>query len=174
MAFWLIFDTFASMKVFVPPFVGFVVFGIIVLLQSIFYPTHLGDMGKGNLHAFMACFYYCWPIYFITALLTQGLIAIPVWRYVEDRSMLAKDVAVIIICSVCFLFAAGIAYIIWDKNTGRLHLAWLASIMLMIQFMYWIINSFVMLMLEGKVKVKVKVKMPIKRKAKKTQASTEQ
>jgi hypothetical protein len=156
------------MKVFVPPFVGFAIFGVIVLLQSIFYPTHLGDMGKGNLHAFMACFYYCWPIYFITALLTQGLIAIPVWRYMEDRGMLAKDITVIIVCTICFLLAANIAYIIWDPHTGRLHLAWLAAMMLMIQLIYWIINSFVMLMLEGK--VKVKVKMPVKRKAKTTQA----
>jgi hypothetical protein len=143
------------MKTFFPPLVGFVAFGIIVLLQSIFYPIHLGDMGKGNLHAFMACFYYCWPLYFITALLTQGLITIPVWDFVEHRSMLAKDIAVIIMGAMSLLFAAGIAYIIWDKHSGRLHLAWLTTIMLMIQLIYWIINSFIMLLLEGKVNVKV-------------------
>ena len=138
------------MKVFFPPFVSFVVFGIIVLLQSFFFPIHLGDMGKGTLHAFMACFYYFWPLYFITALLTQWVIALSIWDYVEHRSTIAKDVAVIIICTVCGIFAAGIAYIIWDKHSGPLHLAWLFSMMLMIQLIYWILNAFAMLLLERK------------------------
>jgi len=142
------------MKVFFPPLVGFVVFGIIVLLQSMFFPITVGDMSKGNLHAFMACFYYFWPLYFVIALLTQGLIVVPIWRFVETRSAIAKDTAVISVCLLYALIAVGVAYLIWDKQTGYLHFAWLATMMLMIQLIYWIVNFFVMLLLEDKVKVK--------------------
>jgi len=144
------------MKVFFPPLVAFVVFGIIVLLQSMFFPISVGDMSKGNLHAFMACFYYFWPLYFIIALLTQGLIVVPVWKFVESRSAITKDAAVIIVCFIYAAIAVGVAYLIWDKPTGHLHFAWLAVMMLMIQLIYWIVNFFVMLLLEDKVKVKLR------------------
>ena len=132
------------MKVFLPPFAGFVVFALIVLLQSIVFPIHLGDMGKGNLHAFMACFYYCWPLYFITALLTQYLIVLPIWVAAHSWSMVGKDAAVTATALLCALFAGGISYIIWDKQTGWLHLANMATLMLLIQLTYWVINFFVL------------------------------
>lgn len=142
------------MRVFFPPFVAFVMFGLIVVLHSFIYPMHLGDMGKGNLHAFMACFYYCWPLYFITALLTQWVIVTSVWDGVKSWRMLGKDIVVMVCAFVCFCFAAGIAYVIWDKQTGRLHLAWLAFIMLMVQLAYWIMNIFVMILFdEGKIRL---------------------
>ena len=132
------------MKVFLPPFAGFVVFALIVLLQSIVFPIHLGDMGKGNLHAFMACFYYCWPLYFITALLTQYLIVLPIWVAAHSWSMVGKDAAVTATALLCALFAGGISSIIWDKQTGWLHLANMATLMLLIQLTYWVINFFVL------------------------------
>lgn len=147
------------MKVFLPPFAGFVVFAVIVLLQSIVSPFHLGDMGKGDLHAFMACFYYCSPLYFITALLTQWVIVLPVWEAAHSWSMLWKDVAVTATALICALFAAGIAYIIWDKKTGFLHFADMAILMLLIQLAYWVINFFMLgLIVGGKIKLKHKAK----------------
>jgi hypothetical protein len=147
------------MKTFLPPFAGFVVFAVIVLLQSIIFPIHLGDMGKGNLHAFMACFYYCWPLYFITALLTQYVIVLPVWEAAHAWPMLRKDAAVIITALICALFASVIAYIIWDQQTGFLHLADMAILMLLIQLAYWIINFFVLSFITGHpIKLKPKPK----------------
>jgi fumarate reductase subunit D len=137
------------MKTFLPPFAGFVVFAVIVLLQSIVFPIHLGDMGKGNLHAFMACFYYCWPLYFITALLTQGLIVLPIWEAAHSWSMVWKDATVTAAALICALFAGAIAYIIWDQQTGFLHLADMAILMLLIQLAYWIINFFVLSFITG-------------------------
>jgi len=144
------------MKTFFPPAVSFLVFAVIVLLYSFIYPMHLGDMGKGNLHAFMACFYYCWPLYFLTALLTQGLITVPVWEAAAGWSIKEKDVAVIVLCLVCGVFAGGIAYIIWVRHSGYWHLAGLTFIMLMVQLAYWIINIFVLMLFGGKVKLKLK------------------
>jgi len=145
------------MKVFLPPFAGFVVFAVIVLLQSIIYPIHLGDMGQGNLHAFMACFYYFWPLYFITALLTQWVIVLPLWEVAHSWSMVGKDATVTAVGLVCAAFAAGVAYIIWDKQTGLYHLASMAILMLLIQLAYWVINFFMLgLIVGGKIKIKLK------------------
>ncbi|MFI5157361.1 MAG: hypothetical protein ACHQF4_00760 [Sphingobacteriales bacterium] len=132
------------MKTFLPPFAGFVVFAVIVVMQSIVFPIHLGDMGKGDLHAFMACFYYCWPLYFITALLTQYLFVLPIWEAAHSWSMVRKDATVATAALVCAVFAGGIAYIIWDKQTGIHHLASMAILMLLIQLTYWVINFFVL------------------------------
>jgi len=142
------------MRVFFPPFVAFVAFGLIVVLHSFIYPMHLGDMGKGNLHAFMACFYYCWPLYLITALLTQWVIVLSVWDAAKEWRILGKDAVVTVCGFVCACFATGIAYVIWDRHTGYWHLAWLAFIMLMIQLTYWIMNIFVLILFdEGKIKM---------------------
>jgi len=142
------------MRVFFPPFVAFVVFGIIVVLDSFVHTMHLGDMGKGTLHAFMACFYYMWPLYFLTALLTQWVIITSLWDAARHWGATAKDAAVTVCCIVCGLFACGIAYAIWDDKTTELHLAWLAIIMLMIQLAYWIMNVFVMILFdEGKIRL---------------------
>jgi uncharacterized membrane protein len=141
-------------KIFFPPFVAFVVFGFIVVLNSFFFPMNISDMGKGDLHAFMACFYYCWPLYFITALLTEGLIVTSVWDTVSEWSTWKKDMAVIVLGFICFIFAFGIAYVIWDRQTGYLNLAGLTFIMLMVQLAYWIINSFIMILFKsGKIKL---------------------
>ena len=145
------------MKTFLPPFAGFVVFAVIVLLQSIIFPIHLGDMGQGSLHGFMACFYYCWPLYFITALLTQYVIVLPIWEAAHSWSIVGKDAAVTGVCVLCGFFAGVIAYIIWDKQTGWLHLADMAVLMLLIQLAYWIINFFMLgLIVGGKIKLKPK------------------
>jgi hypothetical protein len=147
------------MKVFLPPFAGFVVFAVIVLLQSLVFPIHLGDMGQGSLHAFMACFYYCWPLYFITALLTQYVIVLPIWKAAQSWPMVGKDAVVTATALTCTLFAGGIAYIIWDRQTGWLHLADMAILMLLIQLAYWIINFFMLgLIVGGKIKLKSKPK----------------
>jgi fumarate reductase subunit D len=147
------------MKTFLPPFAGFVVFAVIVLLQSLVFPIHLGDMGRGNLHAFMACFYYCWPLYFITALLTQYVIVLPIWVAAHSWSMVGKDAAVTATGLVCAIFAGGIAYIIWDKQTGIYHLAGMAILMLLIQLTYWVINFFVLSFITThKITLKPKIK----------------
>jgi len=142
------------MRVFFPPFVAFVVFGIIVVLDSFVHTMHLGDMGKGTLHAFMACFYYLWPLYFITALLTQWVVITSLWDIARYWGMLGRDIIVTVCCSACAVFAGSIAYVIWDKTTSELHLVWLAFIMLMIQLAYWIMNIFVMILFdEGKIRL---------------------
>lgn len=142
------------MRVFFPPFVAFVVFGLVVVLDSFVHTMHLGDMGKGTLHAFTACFYYFWPLYFLTALLTQWVVITSLWDAARHWGTIGRDAAVTVCCVVCALFAGGIAYVIWDKHTGELHLAWLAFIMLMIQLAYWIMNVFIMILFdEGKIKL---------------------
>jgi len=135
------------MRTFLPPFVAFAVFAVMVVLQSFVHPMHLGDMGQGNMHAFKACFYYCWPLYFIVALLTQGLIIVPVWEGSDGkRSALGKFNVFIFTCLVCLIFALGIAYIIWDRSTSHWHLVALAWDMYCIQIAYWAMNFFVLLL----------------------------
>lgn len=67
---------------------------------------------------------------------------------------MGKDAIVTLSCLICGGFAGAIAYAIWDRSTGHLHLAWLAFIMLMIQLAYWIMNIFVLILFdEGKIRL---------------------
>jgi len=143
------------MKTFLPPFIAFFVFGIFVILNAFVHPMHVGDMGGGNLHAFMACFYYCWPLYALCALLTQWIIMVPIWEGRNgDRPAQGKFLVFIYTCIVCLLFAAAIGYCIWDKRSGRWHLIGLVTDMYFIQVVYWVINIFIMILFDGKHEIK--------------------
>ena len=141
------------MKTFLPPFIAFVAFAVIVWLQSLIHPMLVGDMGKGNLHAFMACFYFCFPLYFLTALFTQGLIVVPIWNGWVYGSAIAKLLGFLITCVGCFIAAGILSYLIWDKATGYSNFIGPALIMYLIQMAYWLINFFVMLLFNAPVKV---------------------
>lgn len=134
------------MKVFLPPFAAFVVFGILVILKGFITPYNTGDMGGGDLHGFMACFYYMWPLYFIVALLTQFVIIEPVYTAAYHDSMKARFTAFILVGIISAIAAGGVAYLIWDPAAGTTKLIGFTFMMTVIQLMYWTINLFIMLL----------------------------
>ena len=132
------------LKFFLPPLIGFTAFFIAVRYSSEYYTLRFDEMGEGTVRSFMAYYRYFLPLLFAVGLLTQIIIAVPIWYRVKERSATVKIVSFLILCFVCLLFAAGISYIIWDRQSGRYHLLKLCLFMTGIQMIYWTMNILLM------------------------------
>ena len=98
----------------------------------------------------MAYFRYFMPLLLVVAVLTQLLIVVPVWDRVFLRSKTGKFVSLLMLYLVCLLFAAGISYIIWDKQSGVKHLLQECFFMTAVQLVYWTVNLFILYLLTKK------------------------
>jgi len=75
------------------------------------------------------------------------------------RSAVGALFTFVIVAIVCTLAAGGVAYFIWDEQSGYDNLIGLTTIMLMIQLAYWAINFFILFLVTGKaVKLKREAK----------------
>ncbi|GAA4311693.1 hypothetical protein GCM10023149_06790 [Mucilaginibacter gynuensis] len=107
-------------------------------------------MGEGNLHSFMACFYYFGPLFFVVALLTQWLIVVPLFNGFD--TVTAKLLGITDLLTACLFAAATFAYAIWDSIDGLDSYISLFSKLTMIQLTYWAMNLSVMFLLATRLK----------------------
>jgi hypothetical protein len=107
-------------------------------------------MGEGTITAFMAYYRYFLPLLFTVAVLTQLLMVVPIWDRVFLKSGTGKFVSLLILCLICILFAAGISYAIWDKQSGVNHVIQVGLFMTAVQLVYWTVNLFVLYLLTKK------------------------
>jgi len=135
------------LKIFMPPLIGFTAFFIAVRYSSQYYTLQFDEMGEGTLRSFMAYYRYFGPLLFITGLVTQMLIIVPLWYRIKTKSSLIKLTSFAILCLICLLFAIGISYIIWEKQSGWHHLIKLCIFMTGIQVLYWMMNILTMALL---------------------------
>jgi len=135
------------LKVFMPPLIGFTAFFVAVRYGSQYDTLRFDEMGEGTLRSFMAYYRYFWPLLFIIGLITQVLIVVPVWYRVKAKPAGPKMLAFLILCVICLLFAIGISYIIWEKQSGWHHLIKLCIFMTGIQLIYWMMNILTMALL---------------------------
>ena len=135
------------LKILLPPFVGFAIYFLMVRYSSVYFSLRINEMGEGNLLAFMAYYRYLLPLLFTVSVLTQLLIIIPIWNNVKDKSTTGKVWASVSLLVVCLLFAAGMSYAIWDKSEGIHHLLKLFTFMTAVQLVYWMINLFILRLL---------------------------
>ena len=135
------------LKILLPPFVGFAIYFLMVRYSSVYFSLRINEMGEGNLLAFMAYYRYLLPLLFTVSVLTQLLIIIPIWNNVKDKSTTGKVFASVSLLVVCLLFAAGMSYAIWDKSQGIHHLLKLFAFMTTVQLVYWMINLFILRLL---------------------------
>jgi hypothetical protein len=135
------------LKVVLPPLVGFFILFTAVRYSGHYFTLKPDEMGAGDLISFMSYYRYALPLLFLDALLTQLLIAVPVWNSVIDRSVSYKVLALIGLIIICALFSFGISYIIWDRPHGVSALMELIGLMTAIQLFYWLINVLVLTLL---------------------------
>ena len=133
-------------KTVVPPSVGFFIYFLAIRYSSIYFALRIDEMGEGSVKAFMAYYRYLMPLLYAVALLTQLLIAVPIWDKVE--SVRGKIISWIVLIIVCSAFAGGVSYTIWDKQTGVGHLVKVGLFMTGVQLGYWLINLLVLYILE--------------------------
>ena len=105
-------------------------------------------MGLGNLKSFMAFYRYTLPLLFFVAVLTQLLVIVPVWRSLVKKTAADRINLIIDLCFICFLFALGISYAIWDPQRGIHNLVKLVGFMSAVQVVYWLINLLILYLLE--------------------------
>src|ERR1700742_1739999 len=140
------------LKVILPPLVGFAAYFIAIRYSSVYFTLRIDEMGEGTITAFMAYYRYFMPLLFTVAVLTQFLIVTPIWDRVFLRSITGKYISLFILCLICVLFAAGISYSIWDKQSGIDHVIKVGLFMTAVQLVYWAVNLFILYLLTKKPK----------------------
>ena len=135
------------LKVVLPPFAGFFILFAAIRYSGYYFTLKPDEMGGGDLISFMSYYRYTLPLLFLDALLTQLLIAVPVWDRVIIKTAAHKVNALIDLIFVCVSFAFIISYIIWNKPDGVHRLMELAGFMTAVQLVYWLINLLVLTLL---------------------------
>ena len=138
------------LKVILPPLVGFAAYFIAIRYSSVYFTLRIDEMGEGTITAFMAYYRYFMPLLFTVAVLTQFLIVTPIWDRVFLRSITGKFISLFILCLICVLFAAGISYSIWDKQSGIDHVIKVGLFMTAVQLVYWAVNLIILYLLTKK------------------------
>jgi hypothetical protein len=132
------------LKVVLPPLLGFFILFTAIRYSGYYFTLRPDEMGGGNIISFMSYYRYTLPLLFIDGLLTQWLIAVPVWDSVINGSAARKITALIGLVFICTLFSFGISYIIWNELDGAYRLIKLTGFMTAIQLVYWLINVLVL------------------------------
>ncbi|MDB5122292.1 MAG: hypothetical protein JWP94_421 [Mucilaginibacter sp.] len=138
------------LRIILPPLAGFVIFAALIKFGPL--ARHIGglpDIGNETLYGLMDYFKIFTPLLFLTALLTQLLIIIPLWRKILSRSHRLMNI-LIFVCIVTTLLSAGISYLIWDSATGTGHLLSIFLFMAGVQAFYWLINFGVLYLIDKK------------------------
>jgi hypothetical protein len=135
------------LQVVLPPLIGLFVFFTAVRYSGYYFTLKPDEMGGGDLISFMSYYRYTLPLLFVVALLTQYLIAVPIWNSVIVKSAWYKVIVTLSLVFICALFAFGISYIIWDKLDGVQRLMELTGFMTAVQLVYWLINLLLLTLL---------------------------
>jgi hypothetical protein len=138
------------LKVLLPPFIGFGAYFLAIRYSSVYFTLRIDELGEGTIESFMAYFRYFLPLLFTVAVLTQFLIVVPVWDRVFLKSKAGKIISSLILCFICLLFAAGISYCIWDRQSSVYHVIKVCAFMTAVQLVYWTVNLFVLYFLTKK------------------------
>jgi hypothetical protein len=138
------------LKIILPPLIGFAAYFVAIRYSSAYFTLRIDEMGEGTITAFMAYYRYFLPLLFTVAVLTQFLIVVPIWDRVFLKSTTGKLISLSILCFICLLFASGISYAIWDKQSGSWHLIKVCLFMTAVQLVYWAVNLYVLYLLTKK------------------------
>jgi hypothetical protein len=138
------------LKIILPPLTAFFIFWIFIRFRPL--AKHIGglpDIGNETLYGLMDYFKLFTPLLFLTALLTQLLIIIPLWRKILSKAHHLMHI-MSFVCSVTTVLSAIISYVIWDNATGVGHLFVIFLFMAAVQAVYWLINFSVLYWMDKK------------------------
>jgi len=136
------------LKILLPPFVGFAFYFVGMRYSAHYFDLKIGQIGTGTLQGFMAYYRYVLPLLFGAAVLTQLLIAIPVWDKILLKPGSSRFWAIFFFVFVCLIMAAALSYPIWDRVSGTYHLLKVFLFMLAVQLFYWAVNFITLVIIE--------------------------
>jgi hypothetical protein len=137
-------------KIILPPLAAFFTFWVLIKYGPL--AKHIGglpDIGNETLYGLMDYFKLFAPLLFLTALLTQLLIIIPLWRKILSRAHRLMHI-VNFVCVVTTILSAIVSYVIWDNTTGAGHLVVFFFFFGGFQAVYWLINFSVLYRIDKK------------------------
>jgi len=135
-------------KIVLPPLAAFLVFWVLIRFGPL--AKHIGglpDIGNETLYGLMDYFKLFTPLLFVTAVLTQLLIIIPLWRKILSRAHRLMNI-LIFVCVITTVLSGMLSYLIWDKATGVSHLFVIFLFMAAVQAFYWLIDFGVLYWLD--------------------------
>ncbi len=138
------------LKIVLPPVLLFLIFAWLVYHGP--FSKHvkgLGTIGDETAYGLMAYYKIFFPLLLLTALFTQGLIVLPLWRKILNGRQGRVWVFVFVIIT-CIILAGSIAYLIWDKATGVNHLTGIFFFMAGVQVFYWLVDFLVLFLIDLK------------------------
>ncbi|HWZ35928.1 MAG TPA: hypothetical protein VNW51_07185 [Mucilaginibacter sp.] len=136
-------------KVILPPLFAFWSFALLVKYSPSFHTVGISKLGDDSVYGLISYYKIFAPAQIVIALLTQILIAIPLWRkIVAGRTAAISIFSVLVV--ICAIFAFGIAYIIWDPTTGKNRLYSIGVFMTAVQLYYWTVDFLLLYLLDWK------------------------
>ena len=136
-------------SIILPPGIAFLLFAIAIKYHPL--ATHIGglaDIGNETLYGLIGYFKIFTPLLFVTALLTQLLIVLPLWRKVTTAKRFLGVFG--FVCLLTTLLALAVSYLIWDNATGVRHLVRSVLFMDGVQLIYWVIDFGVLFLIHRK------------------------
>lgn len=132
------------LKIFLPPFIGLLVFSVAINRNIVSITQNLHEMGLGEIKSFTTFYRYTMPLLYVIAVLTQLLVINPVWRMLRRKTTADRINLIVDLFFICLTFSLGIAYAIWDRTTGTGRLIGLTEFLLTVQAIYWVVNLLIM------------------------------
>ncbi|MES2107124.1 MAG: hypothetical protein V4577_00155 [Bacteroidota bacterium] len=136
------------LKIFLPPFIGFLVFSVAINRNAFGIMQKLDETGLSEIKNLTNFYRFTLPLLYVIAVLTQLLVINPVWRMLRRKTAADRVNLVVDLFFICLTFSLGIAYAIWDRATGTQKLIGITEFFLSVQAVYWFVNLLIMYLID--------------------------
>jgi hypothetical protein len=121
----------------------FIPFVLLAKIENTYIPyqdhpiVHLHEFALYDLKVLFAT---TMPLFYLVAVIIQGLIVIPVWDALKKSQHMALFFFGIFF--IVIISSLGLNYILWERSTGVVNLLRSSLTLIIIQSIYWIFNFF--------------------------------
>lgn len=135
-------------KLILPPLFAFWAFAVLIKYSPSFHHINAAEnLGEDSVYGLISYYKIFAPAQIAIALLTQFLIALPLWQKIVAKPKAAITIFGLLVLT-CAIFAFGLAYIIWDPDTTIDHFTGIGWFMTSVQLFYWVVNFLIMYLLD--------------------------
>lgn len=144
------------LKSFLPAFLLFAAFARVTKLDDLH--RHIsGPLTEVSVTSLMFYFQYFAPLVFVILCLTQYLVVLPLWERVTDAGRFRQ--MILVLASASLLLSGCIAWFVWDGAVGVWSLMRSLATMLLLQYVYWLLNLFVLYLIDSVYNLKLRVQL---------------
>jgi hypothetical protein len=138
------------LKVILPPLIGFSILFVAGKFHLVYHPSGDNDTGRATIISLISffCYIYIFLLLLVIAFFSQLLVIVPAWNGAVHKPGVVIINAIVDLFFICLLFALGVSYAIWDPLEGIHRLVKILIFTSGIQLIYWLINLFVLLIIE--------------------------